>query len=353
MRTAWLMALMLTMTLGFGTANAQVQPPRRQPLPPPVYPNPPSLPPGAFCLADNPANPPLAVLSTAPINLLGRDLNGTVTQSMRQNNGQCRAACANSGFAFSGTQSSSYCFCGQSAGSFGASTNCTARCTGSGFEACGGPNANTVMQTGVVAATSLPNTMPPIPPFGMQMPVAPPGGAQCVIDVAGFAYRHYESHTWMPNGSPTPTGNGMSFPLSWSVTGGGFHQDLSVVGAHTQVDDRTWTLDMSPKPPVPLVSAVTWVTINKAGGGVTFGESGVQGSGGFHETQVQIVDGQQSRPGLNEATASEFTWTGLAVDWSSARPHGVDIVLNDGNKGTIHDWRPGSTGWIHCRSNVP
>jgi hypothetical protein len=350
-----LLALMLAVTVALNTATAQVPQPPRQLVPPPPPPNPPALPAGSLCLADNPANPPLALLSTAPVNLAGRDLNGSVSWIERLTNGQCRAGCANSGYSFSGTQSGAYCFCGNAAGAFGLSTRCGTRCTGSTLEACGGPNANTVMQTGVVTPASLsPLNYPNLPPFGTQMPVAPPNGAQCVIDVAGFAYRHFELHTWAAGGPPTPTTNGLAFPLTWTVTGGGFHQDLSSVSGQTQIDNRVWTLDGIA--PAGANSAVTWVTINKApaGSGVTFGPSGTGGLGGLHEWQAQSSNGSHPTPKLVDGPTYELNYGTIpGADWSSPRPHHVDLALNDGNKGTLHLWRPGSTGWIHCQSNIP
>jgi regulation of enolase protein 1 (concanavalin A-like superfamily) len=56
----------------------------------------------------------------------------------------CEAACGAAGFTYAGLQYASQCFCGDSYGSYGPSTNCNMACNGNASETCGGGWANSV-----------------------------------------------------------------------------------------------------------------------------------------------------------------------------------------------------------------
>jgi len=90
-----------------------------------------------------------------PSGTSGRDLNGFSMQSNSMTGAQCVRECGGRGFAYAGTQYGSWCFCGNSYGRSGGSTNCNMQCSGSPSEICGGGWANTVYPTG--------RTPPPAP----------------------------------------------------------------------------------------------------------------------------------------------------------------------------------------------
>ena len=103
--------------------------------PPPYAPRPN----GAFaCFADPGSR--LSLYSPLPTPG-GHDLSGQVTWSLRTTNDACRATCASQNFVFAGTQSGAFCFCGNTAGTHGAVSDCTAPCAGSPGEMCGGTSA--------------------------------------------------------------------------------------------------------------------------------------------------------------------------------------------------------------------
>jgi len=56
----------------------------------------------------------------------------------------CVAKCKSLKFKFAATQYSSQCFCGNSFGKYGKSTNCNMKCKGNKKETCGGSWANTI-----------------------------------------------------------------------------------------------------------------------------------------------------------------------------------------------------------------
>jgi hypothetical protein len=62
----------------------------------------------------------------------------------------CIAACAAKGYLYAGAQYFTQCFCGDSYGGQGTSTQCTTRCGGNPSEICGGTFCNSVYRTGVV-----------------------------------------------------------------------------------------------------------------------------------------------------------------------------------------------------------
>ncbi|MGD0525634.1 MAG: WSC domain-containing protein [Polyangiaceae bacterium] len=64
----------------------------------------------------------------------------------------CVATCKAAGYAYAGAQYGSQCFCGNSYGGQGTSTNCNMACSGNGAETCGGSYANSVYATAPVTA---------------------------------------------------------------------------------------------------------------------------------------------------------------------------------------------------------
>ena len=60
----------------------------------------------------------------------------------------CIAACTSAGYKYAGAQDGNQCFCGNSYGSHGTSSNCTMACAGNSSETCGGAWANSVYSTG-------------------------------------------------------------------------------------------------------------------------------------------------------------------------------------------------------------
>jgi WSC domain len=85
------------------------------------------------------------------VGIEGRDLNGAFNNDARMTTQMCVDQCRAKGYAYAGTQRSTYCFCGNSYGRSGPSENCTARCAGRSEEVCGGVWANSVYSIGTVA----------------------------------------------------------------------------------------------------------------------------------------------------------------------------------------------------------
>ena len=83
----------------------------------------------------------------------GRDLDGFSTSNSGMSTEQCLALCRQRGFAYAGTQDSSYCFCGNAYGRSGRAENCTMPCDGNKSEICGGAWANSVYQVPVESGT--------------------------------------------------------------------------------------------------------------------------------------------------------------------------------------------------------
>jgi hypothetical protein len=80
----------------------------------------------------------------------GRDLNGSFNNDPRMNTQMCVDLCRAKGFAYAGTQRSTYCFCGNSYGRSGPAGNCNARCAGRSEEVCGGVWSNSVYAIGTL-----------------------------------------------------------------------------------------------------------------------------------------------------------------------------------------------------------
>ncbi|HEY3027299.1 MAG TPA: WSC domain-containing protein [Pyrinomonadaceae bacterium] len=57
---------------------------------------------------------------------------------------RCIASCSGKGYAYAATQSSSYCFCGNTYGKYGRADNCNMKCGGDSGQTCGGTYANSV-----------------------------------------------------------------------------------------------------------------------------------------------------------------------------------------------------------------
>ena len=118
----------------------------------------------------------------------------------------CTAGCRARGFAFAGTQYSSYCFCGNRFGQTGTSASCNMPCTGNPGEICGGAWANSVYWTGIGAP----------PAHGWT------GSARCQVDVRGTGYSDSRTHTWTFVGDPTSqTATTQIYNAVWAVTGSG------------------------------------------------------------------------------------------------------------------------------------
>lgn len=84
-----------------------------------------------------------------PAGTTGRDLSGHVVNAPDMSTARCLDECTRSGFAYAGTQFSTWCFCGNQYGQSGAAQNCDMACGGAPSEKCGGAWANSVYTTGV------------------------------------------------------------------------------------------------------------------------------------------------------------------------------------------------------------
>ena len=73
-----------------------------------------------------------------------RDLGGYTFNNGAMTTSSCISTCNERGFKYASTQFGSHCFCGNSYGRYGASTNCNMPCSGKSSEICGGGWANSV-----------------------------------------------------------------------------------------------------------------------------------------------------------------------------------------------------------------
>jgi hypothetical protein len=86
----------------------------------------------------------------------GRDLSGAFANDPRMTTQMCVDQCRAKGFAYAGTQRSTYCFCGNSYGRSGPAEDCSTRCAGSSDEICGGIWSNSVYSIGALAVQAPP-----------------------------------------------------------------------------------------------------------------------------------------------------------------------------------------------------
>lgn len=75
-----------------------------------------------------------------------RDLSGLWFQSDKMTIESCSAYCKQNGFIYAGLQYYSYCFCGNSYGKYGTTTNCDTNCAGNPNQKCGGGWANSIFK---------------------------------------------------------------------------------------------------------------------------------------------------------------------------------------------------------------
>jgi hypothetical protein len=341
MRTLLLIALTLAGASAAITANAQTRPPLnpRPPVGGVIFP--PKANGALACLAD--AGSPLAPVSLGLPALSGRDLSGSVTQSLRMTNDQCRATCGSQNFVYAGTQSGSFCFCGNSVGSHGTSTACTTGCSGYRGEMCGGVLANSVSLSGAPGPgfAGAPAPLTPLPP--------PTNGGQCVIAVSGAAYRHSEIQRWEVSGPPViVNGNTRQYPMTWSVTGAGFKQDYAAAQGHSQANNRYWTLSGSQ-------GVVYQALVSNADGHLHFGHQSNDGTGTLQDHQQLYIDGvAQNSPPIPAGGYLELKVTNLNL----APPLNPTLINStftlpvDDNHPYGFAWRPGSKGTISCTWNV-
>jgi len=336
MRKLAIVALTLVGLLAAVAASAQVNPqisrPERQ-----LNPLPRIFPPrgnGAFaCYAD--AGTPLTPVNSPVPSLAGRDLSGSVSSYFRMTNDLCRTTCSSQGFVFAGTQSGSFCFCGNSAGTHGTSNACNAGCSGYPGEVCGGSLANSVSWAQVVSTPAV--------------PAPPANGGQCVINISGPTYHHVEIHRWVVTGPATQGQLGMQYPMQWTLQGGGGSETLAASAGHSQVNIRSWTLSGS--------AAVTYVAHPYPNnGGLTWGEPQGKGNGQLQEApQRQYIDGvlQTPRPAGTPANWPEYSPGVLTMTAQQLQASPTVITLQSTTQNPPgYAVLAGSTGTATCTWNV-
>ncbi len=335
MKTLSVVVLTLVALLGAATAPAQLNPQITRPDRP-IEPIKQFFPPhgnGAFaCMAD--AGTPLASLSSTLPSLSGRDLSGSVTSNLRMTNDACRSTCASQGFLFAGTQSGSFCFCGNSAGAHGPSSACNAGCTGYRGEVCGGTLANSVSWAHVVATP---------------VPGAPPAnGGQCVLDISGPGYHHVEIHRWVVTGPSMPVPTGVAYPMQWTLQGAGGSETYAASAGHSQANIRSWTLSGS--------ASVTYVAHPYSNGGLSWGEPGAKGSGALQEApQKQYIDGALQTPNraANPAAWAEYSPGVLTLTPQQVQANPAVIAIQSVTQNPPgYAVLAGSTGTATCTWNV-
>ncbi|HEY4211321.1 MAG TPA: WSC domain-containing protein [Steroidobacteraceae bacterium] len=305
-------------------------PPRRPPIP---YKFPLPVANGAFaCYADQ--GTPLTASSPLP-TVVGRDLNGFVTWSNRMDNDVCRRTCGTRGFQYAGTQSGAFCFCGDTAGSFGNAPACHSLCTGRPGEVCGGSLANSVSQ---VAFT---------PPAGPPMPA---NGGQCVLDVTGPGYHHYEIQTFAITGR-TPNANGTAvYSVNWStVAAGSYHASTPSGGGHSTGNIRTWTVSGS--------AAIQFRTLLiPSNNHMLFSYVPPLASAPLQEIQTHYIDGIAQVPsGTTTSAWSQFATQTIDIAPRTTNPltFPMSFTLQQPPLAIQYHAAPGgSTGQVQCNWSV-
>ena len=311
--------IMLTLAAAWLVCTANAQPtvtrPALQPRPLPYAP----LPNGAFaCYADQ--GSVLSPYAALP-NLAGRDLAGLVTWSTRMTNEACRATCGNLNFKYAGTQSGAFCFCADNAGAHGTSPSCNTGCNGSPGQICGGALANSVSNAAFVP--------PPAPPF-------PSNGGQCIMDVSGPGYRHYEVQTWVVTGPRTGDPNTVAtYPMTWSTIGqGAFHETSGV---------RAWHISGG----ASVVYRTTVIASNKH---LLLGQQSTLGQATLTETQTKIDNGAPRTPTTTTGSWSEYQAPGIDV---APMPTLPPVIATMQTFTTQTYAAPGGTsGTVNCKWNV-
>jgi hypothetical protein len=110
-----------------------------------------------------------------PAGISGRDLDGHVVNAPDMSTSRCLDECSRSGFAYAGTQYSTWCFCGNQYGRSGEAQNCDMACGGAAGEKCGGAWANSVYATGMTPGAAQPAPVIPATPVAPAAPSAPRG----------------------------------------------------------------------------------------------------------------------------------------------------------------------------------
>jgi hypothetical protein len=88
---------------------------------------------------------------------------------------KCITGCGGAGYMFAGLQNTNQCFCDNTYGSYGTSTNCIEYCNSNNGEICGGPWANSVYLTGPTPEpTKTPSNMPSNMPSQSSEPSSTP-----------------------------------------------------------------------------------------------------------------------------------------------------------------------------------
>ena len=143
-----------------------------------------------------------------------RDLNGFSMNEPGMTTERCLGVCRDKGFAYAGTQFSTWCFCGNSYGKSGTANNCNMGCGGNGQQTCGGSWANSVYS--VNGGPHQPPPPPPPPPpagptylgcykdqgnrdlngFSMNEPGMTTERCLSVCRGKGFAYAGTQFSTW-------------------------------------------------------------------------------------------------------------------------------------------------------------
>lgn len=112
-----------------------------------------------------------------------RDLDGYSHRAGDMTPQKCVALCRDRGFAYSGTQYGSQCYCGNRYGRYGPASNCDMRCSGDQNQICGGDWANSILASGVSSAPTDVGTtggMPPAPATPSSAAWKDPGAASLI-----------------------------------------------------------------------------------------------------------------------------------------------------------------------------
>lgn len=248
---------------------------------------------------------------------------------MQMTNDQCRATCGSQNLLLAGTQSGSFCLCGNDYLPATSGGNCAAPCGGYNGEICGGSQANSVSAT--TAYYTPPNVAAP-----------PPQGSQCVIDMRANEYWHHEVQRWEfvakeQNGAFT------YYHFNWSVVGGGVYHETSGTPGGTE-NFRRFTISGG-------ASVVYQSVVSASSQHLLFGAQGT-GSAQLDDVQLQFSNSVPQLPTVK----ARGSWSEYLQKFEIPMPYPTQLAFQTtiAAEGNYQGYaRPaGATGTIACSWNL-
>jgi hypothetical protein len=201
-------------------------------------------------------------------------------------------------------------------------------------EVCGGSLANSVSRVTFS------------PPAGPPMPA---NGGQCILDVTGPGYHHYETQTFVFTvRTANPDGSAV-YSVHWSTVGAGGYHAVTQSGAHSTADTRVWIVNGSADIQFKtlLISSTNHLS---------FSYNPPLASAQLQETQTHYIDGvEQGSPGTSTSGWWQFATPAIDIAPLTTNPRTFPASLSLQQAPfpvQYHAAPGGSTGQVQCRWSV-